>query len=153
MGIFLIILHLIDISISFLVSSVSLWEVQVRYQENFLLQKNAQALEQVMETPSLEVLEKCVDVALKDKVQWALLVVGGQLFYMILQVFSSLNDFMIHFKEGGEKNHNQICKEQQKPYRESKVQMLQSVVQAEPSLLQQEFFFFKCMTLAYLKSN
>jgi len=39
----------------------------------------------VVESPSLEVLEKCVDVALQDMV-----VLGGWLDLMILEVFSNL---------------------------------------------------------------
>lgn len=62
-------------------------EVQIEgYQEKFLFWKSSEALEEaapeVMESQFLEVLKKHVDVVLRD--QWAALVVGGQLDWMIL---------------------------------------------------------------------
>ena len=44
---------------------------------------------------SPEVFKERVGVVLKDMVQWALLVVGRQLNWMILEVFSNLNDSMV----------------------------------------------------------
>ena len=43
---------------------------------------------EVVESPSLEVLKNHLDVVLRDMVQWGILVVGGQLDWMILEVFS-----------------------------------------------------------------
>ena len=48
-----------------------------------------------MESPPPEVLEKCVDGELNSMAQWAILVVGGKLGWMILVVFSNLFDSMI----------------------------------------------------------
>jgi len=48
---------------------------------------------EVVGSPSLEVFKKHLDVALKDMVLWEILVVGGQLDWMILEVFSSLGKF------------------------------------------------------------
>ena len=47
---------------------------------------------EVVESPSLEVLKNHLDVVLRDMVQWGILVVGGQLDWMILEVFSHLGD-------------------------------------------------------------
>ena len=49
----------------------------------------------VVESPSLEVFKKCGDVALKEMFQWAILVVGGRLDLMNVEIFSSLNNSMI----------------------------------------------------------
>ena len=38
---------------------------------------------------------KCLDVLLRDMVQWEIVVVGGWLGWMILEVFSSLGDSVI----------------------------------------------------------
>lgn len=45
-----------------------------------------------MELPSLELFQKSVDVAPGDMIWWVILVVGGQLDLMILEVVSNLND-------------------------------------------------------------
>ena len=50
---------------------------------------------EVMESLSLEVFKKHVDVVLRNMTQWAVWVVSGQLDYIILEVFSSLSDSMI----------------------------------------------------------
>ena len=44
------------------------------------------------ESPSLEVFKKHLDVVLGDMVNGEILVVGGHLDYMILEVFSNLHD-------------------------------------------------------------
>lgn len=45
--------------------------------------------------PSLEVFKNCVDVVLRDMIQWEISVVGRQLDWIILEVFSNLGDSMI----------------------------------------------------------
>jgi len=46
---------------------------------------------------SLEALKSCVDASLRDTVEGAMVVVvGGQLDWMILELFSNLNDSMIN---------------------------------------------------------
>jgi len=45
--------------------------------------------------PTLEVFKECLDVVLRDVAQWELLVIGGQLDWGILQVFSNLGDSVI----------------------------------------------------------
>lgn len=47
-----------------------------------------------MESQSLEVSKERVDVVFRDVVYWAILVVGGQLDWIILEVFSNINDSM-----------------------------------------------------------
>ena len=63
-----------------------------------ILRKSSHTLEQsareVVESPSLKVFEKRVDVALRDKVSGHG-VMGSQLDLMIFVVFSSLRDSMI----------------------------------------------------------
>jgi len=49
---------------------------------------------EVVESPSLEVFKKGVDVVLRNTVQWAVLVVGGWLGWVCLEVFPKLNDSM-----------------------------------------------------------
>jgi len=49
----------------------------------------------VAESLSLDVLRKCLDVVLRDMVKWAILVIGGWLDWMILELFSNLDDSMI----------------------------------------------------------
>ena len=44
---------------------------------------------------TLEVVSEHLDVVLRDMVEWELLVVGGRLEWVILEVFSSLGDSMI----------------------------------------------------------
>jgi len=48
-------------------------------------------------SPSLEVLQSCADVALRDVVWWEVLVVGGQLGWMTWEVVSNLGDCVILF--------------------------------------------------------
>ena len=50
---------------------------------------------EVVKSPSLEVFKKHLDVVLGDMVNGEILVVGGHLDYMILEVFSNLNDSVI----------------------------------------------------------
>jgi len=50
---------------------------------------------EVVEAPSMEVFRKRSDVVIWDVVQWEILVVGGWLDWMILEVFSNLGDSMI----------------------------------------------------------
>ena len=50
---------------------------------------------EVAESLSLDVLRKCLDVVLRDMVKWAILVIGGWLDWMILELFSNLDDSMI----------------------------------------------------------
>jgi len=57
---------------------------------------------EVVELPFLDVFKKCSDVVLRDMVKWEILVVGEQLDWMILEVFSNLVDsvILIHFHFG-----------------------------------------------------
>jgi len=48
-----------------------------------------------VESLSLKVLKERIDGVLRDMVQWAILAVSGWLDWRILDVFSSLKDFMI----------------------------------------------------------
>ena len=48
----------------------------------------------VVESPSLKVIKKRVDVALRSMVSGEILVVGGQLDWVILDIFSNLGDFV-----------------------------------------------------------
>ena len=48
-----------------------------------------------MESPSLEVFKKHLDIVMRDMVYWEILVIGRQLDWMILEVFSNLGDSMI----------------------------------------------------------
>jgi len=50
---------------------------------------------EVVESPTLEVLKKHLDVAVRDMVQWEMVLVGGWLDCMILEVFSKRGDPMI----------------------------------------------------------
>lgn len=50
---------------------------------------------EVVELPFLDVFKKCSDVVLRDMVKWEILVVGEQLDWMILEVFSNLGDSMV----------------------------------------------------------
>jgi len=51
----------------------------------------------VVKSLSLEALKSCVDASLRDTVEGAMVVVvGGQLDWMILELFSNLNDSMIN---------------------------------------------------------
>ena len=52
---------------------------------------------EVVESLSLEVFKKHLDVVLKDMVYWQILVIGEWLDWMILEVFSNLGDSMILF--------------------------------------------------------
>ena len=49
----------------------------------------------VVESPSLEVFKKRLDIVLRDMVQLEILMVGGQLDWMILRVLSNAGDSMI----------------------------------------------------------
>ena len=46
----------------------------------------------VVESPSLEVFKKCLDVSFKDMVLWEILVLSRWLDLVILEVFSNLYD-------------------------------------------------------------
>lgn len=50
---------------------------------------------EVVESPSLEELYKCVDVVLRNMAQWQIWQLCGQLYYIVLRVFSNLNDSII----------------------------------------------------------
>ena len=50
---------------------------------------------EVVESLSLEVIKQCVNVVLRDTVQREVLVIGGWLDYMTLEVLSNLNDSVI----------------------------------------------------------
>ena len=52
---------------------------------------------EVVESLSLEVFTKHLDVVLMDTFQWDILVTGGQLDWMILEAFSNLGDSMIQW--------------------------------------------------------
>ena len=54
---------------------------------------------EMMKSPSLDVFKKHLDVVPRDTVYWEILVVGGQLDWMILEVFSNLGDSMIKKKK------------------------------------------------------
>ena len=47
---------------------------------------------EVVESPSLEVLKKYIDV-LRDMVYWAILVISGWLDWVVSEVFSNLGDY------------------------------------------------------------
>ena len=49
-----------------------------------------------MESSSLEMFKKCLYVVPRDMVYWEILMVGGQLDWMILEVFSNLGDSIIN---------------------------------------------------------
>ena len=49
----------------------------------------------MVESPSLEVFKKHLDIVMRDMVYWEILVIGRQLDWMILEVFSNLGDSMI----------------------------------------------------------
>ena len=49
----------------------------------------------VVVSPTLEVFKELLDVVLRVMVQWEILVIGGQLDWMILEIFSNLGHSMI----------------------------------------------------------
>ena len=49
----------------------------------------------MVESLSLEAFNKHLDIVLRNMVQWGILVKGGWLDWMILEVFSNLDDSMI----------------------------------------------------------
>ena len=51
-----------------------------------------------VESPSLKVFKKRLDVVLRGIAYWELLVIGGQLDWMIWEVFSNLGDSIILFE-------------------------------------------------------
>lgn len=53
-----------------------------------------QAMKEMVELPSLEVLKKCVHVALGTWFSGNMIVIGSRLDLMISEVFSNLNDSM-----------------------------------------------------------
>ena len=55
----------------------------------------AQLPREVVQSPSLEVLKNRVDVALRDVVWWVVLAADGWLDWMILEIFSNVNDSLI----------------------------------------------------------
>lgn len=50
---------------------------------------------EVVKSPALEVYKERVDIVLRGMIKWKVLVVGGQMVYVILEVFSNVNDSMI----------------------------------------------------------
>jgi len=50
---------------------------------------------EAVESPSLEVLEKCLLVVLRNMVLWEILVISGWLEWLVLEVFSNLGDSML----------------------------------------------------------
>jgi len=51
--------------------------------------------EEVVKSPYLEAFKKHSDVVLRNMAYWEILVIGGQLNWMILEIFSSLGDSII----------------------------------------------------------
>jgi len=55
---------------------------------------------EVVKSPALEVYKERVDIVLRGMIKWKVLVVGGQMVYVILEVFSNVNDSMILCSQG-----------------------------------------------------
>jgi len=50
----------------------------------------------MVESLSMEVFKERLDVVLRDLVLWEMLVIGGRLDWMNLEVFSNIGDFKIN---------------------------------------------------------
>jgi len=85
----------------------------------------------VVKSLSLEMFKKHLDVVLRDMVQWEILVVGGWLDWMLLEVFSNFGDSMIS-KFCGLYNFQEECNSHLLMCAALQVQWFYSLVYADP---------------------
>jgi len=72
---------------------------------------------EMVESPSLKVFKKHVDVVLRDMVSGILLVAGGRLDWMILEVFCNLGDSMVSEYTQQKSNQRGFLEESKYPLR------------------------------------